>query len=143
MLNLEIFRIQEINKELCLKVIEKHSPNGCLKGLNNKLQSYVFNNKNTFINIGLANISEKNHSIQKLVQYIRDLDCDFKLKIMDKNKTLTKQIKQADKEQCELLIIVGDNEISNNMLTVKHLRADQKDRNVSLAEIKDIILESS
>jgi histidyl-tRNA synthetase len=77
------------------------------------------------------------------VQYIRDLDCDFKLKIMDKNKTLTKQIKQADKEQCELLIIVGDNEISNNMLTVKHLRADQKDRNVSLAEMKDIILESS
>jgi histidyl-tRNA synthetase len=62
---------------------------------------------------------------------------------MDKKKTLTKQIKQADKEQCELLIIVGDNEISNNMLTVKHLRADQKDRNVSLAEIKDIILESS
>jgi histidyl-tRNA synthetase len=103
----------------------------------------LFEDKNTFINIGLANISEKNHSIQKLVQYIRDLDCDFKLKIMDKNKTLTKQIKQADKEQCELLIIVGDNEISNNMLTVKHLRADQKDRNVSLAEIKDIILESS
>ena len=103
----------------------------------------LFEDKNTFINIGLANISEKNHSIQKLVQYIRDLDCDLKLKIMDKNKTLTKQIKQADKEQCELLIIVGDNEISNNMLTVKHLRADQKDRNVSLAEIKDIILESS
>ena len=103
----------------------------------------LFEDKNTFINIGLANISEKNHSIQKLVQHLRDLDCDFKLKIMDKNKTLTKQIKQADKEQCELLIIVGDNEISNNMLTVKHLRADQKDLNVSLAEIKDIILESS
>ena len=103
----------------------------------------LFEDKNTFINIGLANISEKNHSIQKLVQYIRDLDCDLKLKIMDKNKTLTKQIKQADKEECELLIIVGDNEISNNMLTVKHLRADQKDRNVSLAELKDIILESS
>ena len=103
----------------------------------------LFEDKNTFINIGLANISEKNHSIHKLVQYIRDLDCDFKLKIMDKNKTLTKQIKQADKEQCKLLIIVGDNEISNNMLTVKNLRADQKDRNVSLAEIKDIILESS
>jgi len=62
---------------------------------------------------------------------------------MDRNKSLTKQIKQADKEECELLIIVGDNEISNNMLTVKHLRADQKDLNVSLAEIKDIILESS
>ena len=103
----------------------------------------LFEDKNTFINIGLANISEKNHSIQKLVQHLRDLDCDFKLKIMDKNKTLTKQIKQADKEQCKLLIIVGDNEISNNMLTVKHLRADQKDLNVSLAEIKDIILESS
>ena len=103
----------------------------------------LFEDKNTFINIGLANISEKNYSIHKLVQYIRDLDCDLKLKIMDKNKTLTKQIKQADKEQCELLIIVGDNEISNNMLTVKHLRADQKDRNVSLAELKDIILESS
>ena len=103
----------------------------------------LFEDKNTFINIGLANISEKNHSIQKLVQHLRDLDCDFKLKIMDNNKTLTKQIKQADKEQCELLIIVGDNEISNNMLTVKHLRADQKDLNVSLAEIKDIILESS
>jgi histidyl-tRNA synthetase len=103
----------------------------------------LFEDKNTFINIGLANISEKNHSIQKLVQHLRDLDCDFKLKIMDNNKTLTKQIKQADKEQCELLIIVGDNEISNNMLTVKHLRTDQKDRNVSLAEIKDIILESS
>ena len=103
----------------------------------------LFEDKNTFINIGLANISEKNHSIQKLVQHLRDLDCDFKLKIMDNNKTLTKQIKQADKEQCKLLIIVGDNEISNNMLTVKHLRADQKDLNVSLAEIKDIILESS
>ena len=103
----------------------------------------LFEDKNTFINIGLANISEKNHSIQKLVQHLRDLDCDFKLKIMYNNKTLTKQIKQADKEQCKLLIIVGDNEISNNMLTVKHLRADQKDRNVSLAEIKDIILESS
>ena len=60
---------------------------------------------------------------------------------MDRNKSLTKQIKQADKEECELLIIVGDDEISNNMLTVKYLREDKVDQKVSYSTITDIILE--
>ena len=97
--------------------------------------------KTTHTNVGLADISEKNESICKVIQLLREQDCNIKLKIMDRNKSLTKQIKQADKEECELLIIVGDDEISNNMLTVKYLREDKVDQKVSYSTITDIILE--
>lgn len=100
----------------------------------------IFSYKNSQINIGLALISDEIKSILMMLEDLRRLDCDFKLKLMDREKTLTKQIKQASKEECDLLLIVGNDEISNNMFTVKYLKDDKNDEKVLYSKIKDIIL---
>lgn len=111
---------------------------GFAMGIDRMVELFQYNSSR--INIGFADISDIHSSISLIIKDLRELDCNFNLKIMDRNKSLTKQIKQADKEQCELLLIVGEDEISNNMFTIKHLRNDEKDRKITLSEIKDIIL---
>ena len=58
---------------------------------------------------------------------------------MDNDKSLSKQIKQADKSNCDILIIVGNDEISNNTFTVKHLKCDRKDLNIPFEQLIDLI----
>ena len=58
---------------------------------------------------------------------------------MDFKKSIAKQIKQADKLDCQLLLIVGTEEMSNNMLTLKDLQKDTKDKKVSYDDLSHIL----
>ena len=53
--------------------------------------------------------------------------------------SLTKKIKQADKSHCEIIIIVYNDEISNNTFTVKYLKCDKKDQNIPFEQLIDLI----
>ena len=56
-------------------------------------------------------------------------------------KTLTKQIKSAVKSNCDILVIVGSEEISNNILTIKDLRSDRDDMSISFDDFSKFIEE--
>ena len=60
---------------------------------------------------------------------------------MDTDKSLTKQIKSAVKYNCDILVIVGSEEISNNILTIKDLRSDRDDRMISFDDFSKFIEE--
>ncbi len=91
--------------------------------------------------IGLAVISNSNDESYKILNSLRKIDLTFNLIHMDDNKSLSKQIKQADKSNCDILIIVGNDEISNNTFTVKHLKCDRKDQNIPFGQLIDLITE--
>ena len=60
---------------------------------------------------------------------------------MESGKSLTKQIKSAVKQECDILVIVGDEEISNNTLTVKHLKDNKNDESISIDKFLNILEE--
>jgi len=89
--------------------------------------------------IGLAVISNSNDESYKILSSLRNIDSIFNLIHMDDNKSLSKQIKQADKSNCDILIIVGNDEISNNTFTVKYLKCDKEDQNMPFGKLIDLI----
>ena len=89
--------------------------------------------------IGLAVITDNQNDSYKVLGSLRNLDCQFNLIHMDTDKSLSKQIKQADKAKCDILLIVGNDEISNNTFTVKYLKCDKKDHNISCENLIDLI----
>ena len=60
---------------------------------------------------------------------------------MESDKSLTKQIKSAVKQECDILVIVGDEEISNNTLTVKFLKDNKNDESISIDKFVKILEE--
>ena len=60
---------------------------------------------------------------------------------MESGKSLTKQIKSAVKQECDILVIVGDEEISNNTLTVKYLKDNKNDESISIDKFLNILEE--
>ena len=60
---------------------------------------------------------------------------------MESDKSLTKQIKSAVKQECDILVIVGDEEISNNTLTVKYLKDNKNDESISIDKFVKILEE--
>ena len=90
--------------------------------------------------IGLAVINNSNDETYKILNTLRNIDHTFNLIHMDDGKSLSKQIKQADKSNCDILIIVGNDEISNNTFTVKYLKCEKKDQNIPLEQLIDLII---
>tara|TARA_B100001057_G_scaffold308066_1_gene308168 strand:- start:1876 stop:3144 length:1269 start_codon:yes stop_codon:yes gene_type:complete len=89
--------------------------------------------------IGLSLILTNNDHQYKLISQIRDnIECS-RLIVMPCEKSLTKQIKQAVKNKCYFLIIVGEDEISNNTLTIKYLNNDRNDESIHLDNLKNFI----
>ena len=60
---------------------------------------------------------------------------------MDADKSLTKQIKSAVKSNCDILVIVGSEEMSNNILTIKDLRSDRDDSSINFDDFSKFIEE--
>ena len=89
--------------------------------------------------IGLAVITSSNEESHNILSSLRNIDYMFDLIYMDDDKSLSKQIKQADKSNCDILIIVGNDEISNNTFTIKYLKCDKKDQNIHLEQLIDLI----
>ncbi len=89
--------------------------------------------------IGLSFILDNMDQEYKIISKIRDNIGYSRLKVMDRDKSLSKQIKQAVKNECDLLIIVGEDEISNNTVTIKHLKNENTDEIVHLDKLKNFI----
>ena len=82
----------------------------------------LMSHKDTDLVVGLSVISNSKSDMSKISSILRNTDNKFTLIQMDAEKSLTKQIKTAVKSNCDILVIVGSEEISNNILTIKDLR---------------------
>ena len=99
----------------------------------------LLNSENNQLIIGLSFVLANNSHEYKLISEIRENIDYSKLIVMPSEKSLTKQIKQAVKNKCQFLIIVGEDEISNNTLTIKYLNNDRKDESIQLDKLKNFI----
>ena len=77
----------------------------------------------------------------KIITQLREIDYAYRLIKMESGKSLTKQIKSAVKQECDILVIVGDEEISNNTLTVKYLKDNKNDESISIDKFLNILEE--
>ena len=99
------------------------------------------NYKETDLVIGLSVISNSKSDISKISSILRKTDNKFTLVQMNPEKSLTKQIKSAVKSNCDILVIVGSEEMSNNILTIKDLRSNRDDRSISFNDFSKFIEE--
>ena len=60
---------------------------------------------------------------------------------MDHDKSLSKQIKSAVKSNCDILVIVGSDEMSNNTFTLKYLKKNLDDVLIKQNDFSKIIKE--
>ena len=98
-------------------------------------------NSNQFI-VGLSVITDNHNHFAQISSSIRDIDHNFRLIQMDMEKSLSKQIKMAVKCDCDILIIVGNDEMSNNTLTIKHLKKTKEDESINFNDLSNIIKEN-
>ena len=97
--------------------------------------------QNTDLVVGLSVISNSKSDISKISSILRNAGNKFTFIQMDTDKSLTKQIKSAVKSNCDILVIVGSEEMSNNILTIKDLRSDRDDRSISFDDFSKFIEE--
>ncbi len=97
--------------------------------------------QDTDLVIGLSVISDSQSDMLKISSLLRSVGNKFRLIQMDANKSLTKQIKTAVKSNCDILVIVGSEEMSNNTLTIKDLRSDKDDRSINFDDFSKFIEE--
>ena len=91
--------------------------------------------------VGIAVLSDSSEDLLKYSSILRNSKTIFRLIQMDNNKSLSKQIKNAVKNNCDILVIVGEDEIRNNTLTIKYLKSNQDDKTIDLDNFKDFISE--
>ena len=97
--------------------------------------------QSTDLVVGLSVISNSKSDISKISSLLRNSGNKFTLIQMDTDKSLTKQIKSAVKSNCNILVIVGSEEISNNILTIKDLKSERDDRSISFDDFSKFIEE--
>ena len=91
--------------------------------------------------VGIAVLSESSEDLLKYSSILRNSKTIFRLIQMDNNKSLSKQIKNAVKNNCDILVIVGDDEIRNNTLTIKYLKSNRDDNTIDLDSFTNFINE--
>ena len=101
----------------------------------------LLNFKNNRFRVGLSVITSNHNDLSQISSAIRDIDHNFRLIQMDPEKSLSKQIKIAVKCDCDILIIVGNDEMSNNTLTLKYLKKTKEDQSIRLSDLSNIIKE--
>lgn len=50
-----------------------------------------------------------------------------------------KQLKRADKSGAEVAVILGEEEVANQMVSIKYLRADKPQESVSWEQLNQVI----
>ena len=91
--------------------------------------------------VGIAVLSDSSEDLLKYSSILRNSKTIFRLIQMDNNKSLSKQIKNAVKNNCDILVIVGEDEIRNNTLTIKYLKSNQDDKTIDLDNFTNFISE--
>ncbi len=75
---------------------------------------------------------------KKLQQELRDLEIDSE--ISSKNESLNKRIRMAEKQRVPLLVIIGDEEVENETISLRD-RRERKQSNMSKNEFKKLLKE--
>ncbi|MEK9907005.1 MAG: His/Gly/Thr/Pro-type tRNA ligase C-terminal domain-containing protein, partial [Gammaproteobacteria bacterium] len=89
--------------------------------------------------VGIAVLSNSSEDLLKYSSILRNSKTIFRLIQMDNNKSLSKQIKNAVKNNCDILVIVGEDEIRNNTLTIKYLKSNRDDNTIDLDSFTNFI----
>ena len=75
----------------------------------------------------------------KLAGNIRDKCKNIKMLTHFGGGNFKKQFKKADNSQADIVLIIGDDEIANNTVSIKYLREDKPQQTVSLDELANYI----
>ncbi len=89
--------------------------------------------------IGLSVMTNSQKDLINLSNIVRKANHEFRFIQMDLSKSLSKQIKIAIKASCDLLIIVGNDEISNNTLTIKYLKEEIDDKSILINDLSELL----
>ena len=91
-----------------------------------RIVDLIDSSKNEII-VGLSVITNDQQDYQKILSILRKQEENIRLIQMDQDKSLSKQIKSAVKSNCDILVIVGSDEMSNNTFTLKYLKKNLDD----------------
>ncbi len=75
----------------------------------------------------------------KLVESIRDLLPEIRIQTNCGGGNFKKQLKKADKSGAKVAFIIGDDEVNNEQLTIKHLREQKEQLSVSVNDLKQAL----
>ncbi len=78
------------------------------------------------------------YSLQ-LAERLRDKLPQLKIITANSNASYKNQFKKADKSQAKFALIIGEDEMQNNSITVKNLRHDQPQQSLSFAALLDFL----
>ncbi len=91
------------------------------------------------VQVALIPIAESHlEYAKKLQNELRELDIDSE--ISNKNESLNKRVRTAEKQKIPLLVILGDEEIKTNFIALRD-RTTRKQYNMSKAEFKTLLKE--
>jgi histidyl-tRNA synthetase len=75
-----------------------------------------------------------------LAEQLRDTLPQLRLMVNSGGGSFKSQMKRADKSGARLALILGENEISNQQISVKNLRQDQEQHVIALTELPEFLL---
>ena len=73
---------------------------------------------------------------KEILNLLREVDIDGE--ILDRNETLNKRIRTAEKQKVPLIIVLGDNEVSARSVALRDRRAREQ-RNLGLDEFLNFV----
>ncbi len=109
---------------------ESESENGLEDKLSTKVDVYLCTLGERAENAGMA-----------LAEKLRNEHPKLKLQLHCGGGNFKKQLKKADKSEAEIALIMGDDEVEKNQITVKYLREKKEQISVALVDIKPILLD--
>jgi histidyl-tRNA synthetase len=78
----------------------------------------------------------------RLAEKIRNEIGDIKLQVNCGSGSFKSQFKKADKSGAEYALIIGDDEVSRGEVSLKPLRTDQEQKNMTQNEVIQLLTES-
>ena len=91
------------------------------------------------IQVGIVPISQNHIDYAKKIER-KLLELGVDSEIFDKNESLSKKIRTAEKQKIPMILVLGDEECSNNNVALRDRRAKEQ-KNISLDEFMNLIKE--
>ena len=77
-----------------------------------------------------------------LAETLRSQDSELKIEVNCGGGSFKSQMKKADKSGAKIAIILGDDELSNNEVTIKYLREDASQQKVKLEQLNEFLIKN-
>lgn len=90
------------------------------------------------VQVAVMPISDRHQEYAKNVQ-MRLRDLGYRARMDDRAETINYRIREAQMEQIPYMLVVGDKEVSNNQVAVRHRREESKGGVVSVDEFIDTL----